>query len=140
MDSVWEPWLGGLPGRLYGDDRPEGCITNIVIGIAGALLGGAIYSVRLLTDWTAKFNLPSLIVAILGSLLLIFVLRRLGRAGYRAEIAPVAMLYSVAVLGCIMSRCAMYLCPFLDSGLGPAFRGRFVLLPLEPQRLGGPLN
>jgi uncharacterized membrane protein YeaQ/YmgE (transglycosylase-associated protein family) len=77
---VFGALAGWIAGRLYGDDRPEGCITNIVIGIAGALLGGAIYSVAFTTDWTAKFNLPSLIVAILGSLLLIFVLRRLGKS------------------------------------------------------------
>jgi uncharacterized membrane protein YeaQ/YmgE (transglycosylase-associated protein family) len=72
---------GWVAGRLYGDGRPEGCNTNIVIGIAGALLGGAIYSVITNRDWTTKFNLPSLVVAILGALLLIYVLRRLGRSG-----------------------------------------------------------
>jgi uncharacterized membrane protein YeaQ/YmgE (transglycosylase-associated protein family) len=70
---------GWVAGRLYGDDRPEGCVTNIVIGIGGALLGGSIYHLITGRDWTHKFNLPSLIVAILGALLLIFVLRRLGR-------------------------------------------------------------
>ena len=39
---VFGALAGWIAGRLYGDDRPEGCITNIVIGIAGALLGGAI--------------------------------------------------------------------------------------------------
>ena len=73
---------GWAAGRLYGDDRPEGCLTNIMIGIAGALLGGAIYSVITERDWTTKFNLPSLIVAILGSLLLIYVLRRLGKGRF----------------------------------------------------------
>ena len=70
---------GWLAGRLYGDNRPEGCITNIVIGIGGALLGGAIYHLVTGRDWTTGFNLPSLIVAVLGSLLLIFILQRLQR-------------------------------------------------------------
>ena len=70
---------GWLAGRLYGDDRPEGCITNIVIGIGGALLGGAIYHIVTGRDWTTGFNLPSLIVAVLGSLLLILLLQRLRR-------------------------------------------------------------
>jgi uncharacterized membrane protein YeaQ/YmgE (transglycosylase-associated protein family) len=70
---------GWIAGRLYGDNRPEGCITNIVIGIGGALLGGAIYHSITGRDWTTGFDLPSLIVAVLGALLLIFILQRLQR-------------------------------------------------------------
>jgi uncharacterized membrane protein YeaQ/YmgE (transglycosylase-associated protein family) len=69
---------GWLAGRLYGNGRPEGCITNIVVGVGGALLGGALYTLVTGRDFTTGFNLPSLIVAILGSLLLIFVLQRIG--------------------------------------------------------------
>ena len=79
LDHFWAI-AGWIAGRLYGDDRPEGCVTNIVLGIGGALLGGAIYTLITGRDFTTGFNLPSLIVAILGSLLLIFVLRRLGRS------------------------------------------------------------
>lgn len=68
---------GWVAGKLIGEDRPEGCVTNIVVGIGGALLGGAIYTLITGRDFTAGFNLPSLIIAILGSLLLIFVMRKL---------------------------------------------------------------
>lgn len=68
---------GWLAGRLYGDGRPEGCITNVVVGVAGALLGGALYTLVTGRDFTTEFDLPSLVVAILGSLLLIFVLARM---------------------------------------------------------------
>jgi uncharacterized membrane protein YeaQ/YmgE (transglycosylase-associated protein family) len=66
-------WIGG---RLYGEGRPEGCLANIVIGVGGALLGGAIYTLITGRDFITGFNLPSLIVAALGSVLLIAVLRR----------------------------------------------------------------
>jgi uncharacterized membrane protein YeaQ/YmgE (transglycosylase-associated protein family) len=56
-------------------------VTNTVLGIGGALLGGAIYTLITGRDFTAGFNLTSLVVAILGALLLIFLLRRLGRFG-----------------------------------------------------------
>ena len=69
---------GWIAGRLYGVDRPEGCVTNIVIGIGGALLGGALYTLVTGRDFSTGFNLTSLVIAILGSLLLIFVLRRVG--------------------------------------------------------------
>ena len=68
---------GWVAGKLYGDGRPEGCVTNIVVGIGGALLGGSIYTLISGRDFTARFVLTSLIVAILGSLLLIAVLRRI---------------------------------------------------------------
>jgi uncharacterized membrane protein YeaQ/YmgE (transglycosylase-associated protein family) len=68
---------GWLAGRLYGDGRPEGCITNIAVGVGGALLGGAIYTLVTGHDFTTGFDVPSFIVAVAGSLLLIFVLRRL---------------------------------------------------------------
>ena len=68
---------GWLAGKIYGDGRPEGCVTNTVIGIGGALLGGAIYTLVTGRDFTTGFNLPSLIVAILGSLLLLVVFRSL---------------------------------------------------------------
>lgn len=68
---------GWLAGKLYGEGRPEGCITNIVVGVGGALFGGAIYTLITGRDFTTGFNLPSLVVAILGALLLIFVLNRL---------------------------------------------------------------
>ena len=42
-----------------------------------ALLGGALYTLVTGRDFSTEFNLPSLIVAIIGSLILIFVLRRL---------------------------------------------------------------
>ena len=51
---------GWIAGRLYGDDRPEGCVTNIVLGIGGALLGGAIYTLITGRDFTTGFNFPSL--------------------------------------------------------------------------------
>jgi uncharacterized membrane protein YeaQ/YmgE (transglycosylase-associated protein family) len=73
---------GYVAGRLYGDPRPEGCLTNMVVGIGGALLGGSIYHLITGREWTTTFNLPSFVVAILGSLLLIYVLRRLSRGQF----------------------------------------------------------
>ena len=70
---------GWIAGRLYGDDRPEGCVTNIVIGIAGALIGGAGYHLVTGRDWTTGWDWESLILAVVGSLVLIFVLRRIQR-------------------------------------------------------------
>lgn len=75
--------LGGLAGwlasSLMGETR--GCLTNILIGIIGALLGGFIFSLIGGASVTG-FNLWSFFVAFVGSALLL--------AFFRAIRGPVA--------------------------------------------------
>jgi uncharacterized membrane protein YeaQ/YmgE (transglycosylase-associated protein family) len=62
-----------MPGR-----DPGGFIVTILIGIAGGMLGGFIASQFDLGSVTG-FDFRSLLIAVLGSLLLLFVYRRLRR-------------------------------------------------------------
>ncbi|HET6159693.1 MAG TPA: GlsB/YeaQ/YmgE family stress response membrane protein [Dongiaceae bacterium] len=62
-----------MPGR-----DPGGFIVTIVIGIVGALLGGFISS-RLGFGEVTGLNLPSIIIAVLGSILLLFIYRAVKR-------------------------------------------------------------
>jgi uncharacterized membrane protein YeaQ/YmgE (transglycosylase-associated protein family) len=63
---------GWLASKIVGRDDQMGCLTNIVVGVAGAFLGGAI--VGLFTGgFSIAFNLTSFIVAILGAVLLLAV-------------------------------------------------------------------
>ncbi len=68
--------LGALAGWIasiiMGTNEEQGGIANIIVGIVGALLGGII-SNALGGPGISGFNLSSLIVAILGSVLLLFV-------------------------------------------------------------------
>jgi uncharacterized membrane protein YeaQ/YmgE (transglycosylase-associated protein family) len=51
--------------------RGQGCILNIVLGLIGALVGGAIF--RGITDFDVfHFNLTSMFVAILGAIIVLF--------------------------------------------------------------------
>lgn len=62
-------WIGGLlTGR-----RGQGCITTIVIGVLGALIGGALATAAGY-EGIDEFSLRSVLVAALGSALLLFVL------------------------------------------------------------------
>ena len=68
--------LGGLAGWLASiitgwNDR-MGCIANIVVGIVGALIGGWLMSVFGGTGVTG-FNLPSLLVAVIGAVVLLVI-------------------------------------------------------------------
>ena len=60
-----------MPGR-----DPGGIFITIIIGIVGALLGGFISS-RLGFGDVTGFNLPSIVIAVLGAILLLFIYRML---------------------------------------------------------------
>ena len=69
--------LGGLAGWLAslvtGTNDRQGCIGNIVVGIVGALIGGAIASF-LGGSGITGFNLYSLLVAVVGAVILLVLL------------------------------------------------------------------
>ena len=58
-----------MPGR-----DPGGFIVTIILGIVGALVGGFI-SVKLGFGDVTGFNIPSIIIAVLGAMLLLFLYR-----------------------------------------------------------------
>ncbi len=66
---------GWIATRLYGN-RKQGCIGNIVIGVVGAWIGGFIGN-RVLDHDAIEFNISSMIIAVVGSLILLFVLNLL---------------------------------------------------------------
>lgn len=59
---------------------PGGIVMTIVLGIVGAIVGGWLGRMFFGVGVTG-FNLPSLIVAVLGALLLLFLGRTLSRRG-----------------------------------------------------------
>lgn len=69
---------GWLAGKLAGDDG-AGCLTNIIVGIVGAFVGGALFKLLAGEDWDFAFNIPSFAVAVGGSVVLLVVLRVLRR-------------------------------------------------------------
>lgn len=60
-----------MPGR-----DPGGCVLTIVIGIAGALLGGFLATL-LGFGGIEEFDLRSLLIAVLGSIVLLAIFRAL---------------------------------------------------------------
>ena len=72
-------WLAGVLVNGSGYD----VVGDIVLGIIGALVGGAITSTLMGVDITG-FNLESLLVAVLGAIVVIFIARLI--SGSRAAI------------------------------------------------------
>lgn len=77
-------WLivGGLAGwlasKIMGTDRQMGIIANIVVGVVGALIGGFIVGF-LGGSGVTGFNLWSILVSLLGSVVLLWVVRKVRR-------------------------------------------------------------
>jgi len=75
--------LGGIAGWLAsmvaGNNAEQGVLGNIVIGILGALIGGFIVNLLGGTGITG-FNVWSLIVAVIGATLLLFIVKGFRRS------------------------------------------------------------
>ncbi len=77
MDILgWVGWivLGGIAGWLASilmkRNDQMGCISNIVAGIVGAVVGGWVFSLFGATGVTG-LNLPSLLVAVVGAVIVL---------------------------------------------------------------------
>ncbi len=58
---------------------PGGIIVTIVVGIVGAFIGKAIFTSLLGGSWMTGFNLSSILVATLGSIILLAIYRLITR-------------------------------------------------------------
>jgi uncharacterized membrane protein YeaQ/YmgE (transglycosylase-associated protein family) len=63
---------GWIASIVMGKNKKMGAIANIVVGIVGAFLGGYIMQFFGAQGVTG-FNIPSLLVAIVGAVVLLFV-------------------------------------------------------------------
>ena len=71
--------VGWIASLIMGTDPQQGLVINIVVGIIGAIIGGWLMSFFGHTGVTG-FNLYSFLVAILGAIVLIFIVKALRRA------------------------------------------------------------
>lgn len=75
--------LGGIAGwiasMIMGKDASMGVMANIIVGIIGALIGGFVFSLFGNNDAVNGFNLGSLLVAVLGSVLLLWIVKMFSR-------------------------------------------------------------
>jgi uncharacterized membrane protein YeaQ/YmgE (transglycosylase-associated protein family) len=59
-------------------DAQQGALANIVVGIVGAMLGGFLFN-QFGKQSVTGFNFYSLIVAVTGSVILLFILKAIRR-------------------------------------------------------------
>lgn len=65
---------GWVASMIVGTDRQQGALMNIVVGIVGALIGGFIMSL-FGSVGVIGFNLRSFLVAILGAVILLIIVK-----------------------------------------------------------------
>ena len=68
--------VGWIASLIMRTNDEQGAIANIIIGIVGAFIGGAVSNLLGGPD-VSGFNLTSMIVAVLGAVILIFFIRML---------------------------------------------------------------
>jgi uncharacterized membrane protein YeaQ/YmgE (transglycosylase-associated protein family) len=76
--------LGALAGwiasMIMGTNEKQGCIADIIVGIVGAIIGGFLWSLIRGGDWQTGFNLPSIIIAVIGACILLAIKKALFKA------------------------------------------------------------
>lgn len=74
--------VAGVIAKLLTPGRdPGGCIITMLLGVAGAFVGGFLYNQLTGRQQMMQFDLGSLLVAVLGAVVLLLVYRLLsGRA------------------------------------------------------------
>lgn len=66
--------VGWIASLIMKTDAEQGVLANIIVGIVGAFLGGALSSL-FNGPGVSGFNIGSLLVAILGAVVLLFFVR-----------------------------------------------------------------
>lgn len=69
-------WIASL---MMGTDESQGALANIIVGILGAFIGGFLFNMFGASGVTG-FNVWSLLVAILGSVVLLAIVRLFRRS------------------------------------------------------------
>lgn len=84
MSFIWFLIIGGiigwLAGLIVGRDIPGGIIGNIIAGIVGAWIGGA-----LLGEWGPQISSFYILPALIGAVVLVFVVSLIMRSMRRAS-------------------------------------------------------
>jgi uncharacterized membrane protein YeaQ/YmgE (transglycosylase-associated protein family) len=74
---VFGALAGWITSLIMGTNERQGWVMNIVIGIAGAIIGGFIWGLISDGDFDTGFNIGSILVAILGGVIITFAARLL---------------------------------------------------------------
>lgn len=73
---------GWIAGMIVPGDEGYGWLGSLVAGIIGALVGGFILGALTKTDWTTGINIPTIIAAIVGAIIVVYVWKAIAGRGH----------------------------------------------------------
>ena len=76
---VFGALAGWVASLIMGTNQRQGCLGNIIVGIVGALLGGFLIDLLGRGGANFAFNIRSFIVAVVGAVLLLGIVRMVRR-------------------------------------------------------------
>ena len=71
---------GWVASMIAGTNREQGWLENIIVGISGAFLGGFLFSLLTGRGTYFDWNIGSFVGAVIGAIVLLFILRLIRRA------------------------------------------------------------
>jgi uncharacterized membrane protein YeaQ/YmgE (transglycosylase-associated protein family) len=83
MDLSIIAWLivgalaGWIAGMVVPGDEGYGWLGSLIAGIVGAIGGGFLLGALTNSDWTTGINIPTIIAAIVGAIIVVFIWKSL---------------------------------------------------------------
>ena len=76
---------GWIASRVVPGDENYGILGGLIAGIVGAVVGGFLFGALTNTDWTTGINIPTIIAAIVGAIIVVYAWNMISkRSGNRA--------------------------------------------------------
>ncbi len=68
---------GWLASMIMGQNQRQGCLTNIILGVIGASVGGYLLSFLGFGGQLSGINVPTIFTAMVGAIVLLFLKNKL---------------------------------------------------------------
>jgi uncharacterized membrane protein YeaQ/YmgE (transglycosylase-associated protein family) len=76
---------GWIASKVVPGDENYGVLGGLIAGIVGAVVGGFLFGALTNTDWTTGINIPTIIAAIVGAIIVVYAWNMISkRSGNRA--------------------------------------------------------
>jgi uncharacterized membrane protein YeaQ/YmgE (transglycosylase-associated protein family) len=75
---------GWIASKVVPGDERYGWLGGLIAGIVGGVVGGWLFGLLTNEDWTTGINIPTIIAAIVGAIIVVFLWNTLTRRGGRA--------------------------------------------------------
>ena len=72
---------GYIASRVVPGDENYGVLGGLIAGIVGAVVGGFIFGAVTNTDWTTGINIPTIIAAIVGAIIVVYLWNMISKRG-----------------------------------------------------------